>query len=97
MNVELTFDHVTNALYRCNEQAIPFAITDKQGLVPITKLEITPPNIVKLTLGRKLEGPATIDGAAGMNPPHALHDWGRFLSMLAFGRFPISTGKKRRN
>jgi len=96
-SVELSFDHVTNALYRCDEQTIPFAVADSQGPVPIVKLEFTPPAIVKLTLGRRLEGPATIDGAPGMNPPRALHDWGRFQSMLAFSQFPITrtTTKKK--
>jgi len=88
-SVELSFDFVTNALYRCDEQTIPFAVIDSQGPVPIAKLEIAPPDVVKLTLGRALEGPATVDGAPGMNPPRALHDYGRFQSMLAFDGFPI--------
>ncbi|MCL2700661.1 MAG: sialate O-acetylesterase [Phycisphaerae bacterium] len=96
MSVALAFDHVTNALYRCDEQTIPFAVTDAQGPVPITKLDITPPNVVQLTLGRKLQAPATLDGAPGINPPRALHDWGRFQSMLAFAKFPIAPAAKKK-
>jgi len=94
--VELTMDNVTNALTTADAMGVPFAVEDSQGMVNVTKMDLVPRNVVKLTLEREVAGQAVVHGAYGVNPPGPVFDYFRFVPMLAFHGFPISTGKEKK-
>lgn len=69
--VELTFANVNQTLiFEVADPAQwPFAVNDRAGLVPLAGLKMAGPASIHLELARNLDGPATVTGAPGTNPP----------------------------
>ena len=64
---------------------LPFTVRDLAGTVPLVRVKLPRRDIIRLELGRDLDGQATVTGAPGTNPPFVVpFDICGHRPMLAF-------------
>ena len=88
--VELRFDHVSGRLDSVEPSAPCYRVLDAAGVVPVERTEYVGSNTAVLRLGRALDGPATVSGAYGINPPIVPVDVDRAMPILAFHEVPVT-------
>jgi hypothetical protein len=87
--IELTFAPVTSRMDNVDPNASPFEVEDSQGPVPIREVVYPGGALVRLVLGRVLDGPAVVHGGAGLAPASVPMDIERFMPMLGFYNAPV--------
>lgn len=86
-SIDLIFENVDERLSFevVDVRQVPFAVKDRDGLVPLAGINISASNTIRLELARDLQGPAVVVGLPGTNPPTAVpFDICGFRPILAF-------------
>jgi hypothetical protein len=85
--IELRFEPVVARLdYSCAlRHGFPFAVRDREGVVPVTGYTLPRKDCFRIELARPLVGRATVTGAPGTCPPQIMPtDISGYRSMLGF-------------
>jgi hypothetical protein len=87
--IDLSFVPITSQMGAIDERTGGFEVRDARGNVGIAAVRYPGGAVVRLILDRRLDGPAFVDGGAGVDPPTVPSDMVGRLPMLGFHGAPV--------